>query len=148
MHVQQTRHSKLYNRYADQASPPCNLCYHAANHRNPANIAQTWQKLLDATHRETVAHGRASSIRGRHREGPKHRHPPKPFGSTLPTPVLSPLLERHPSKNQGEVVPPAHKSSYCLCIYAAETQGCFVSLVILARKAYVFQSDGQWRPPC
>ncbi|KAL6717197.1 hypothetical protein ACLMJK_005112 [Lecanora helva] len=51
--------SVLYNEYADQAGyfDICLLIYQAADHRNPNDIRNTWQNLLEQTHEETVARG-------------------------------------------------------------------------------------------
>lgn len=47
----------LYNQYADQASyyDLCLLIYQAADHRNPADIRNTWQNLIARTHEEAAA---------------------------------------------------------------------------------------------
>ena len=48
--------TELYNSYADQASyfDICLLIYQAADHRNPADIRQTWANLLDRIHEQTA----------------------------------------------------------------------------------------------
>ena len=49
----------MYNEYADQAGyfDLCLLIYQAADHRNPTDIRNTWQNLLERTHEETVTRG-------------------------------------------------------------------------------------------
>ena len=49
----------MYNQYADQAGyfDLCLLIYQAADHRDPTDIRNTWQNLLDRTHEETITVG-------------------------------------------------------------------------------------------
>lgn len=49
---------ELFNQYADQANyyDVCILIYNVADHRNPADIASSWQALIDQVHDMTL-HG-------------------------------------------------------------------------------------------
>ncbi|KAA6414467.1 MAG: non-repetitive nucleoporin [Lasallia pustulata] len=99
--------TELYNRYADQASyfDVCILIYQAADHRNRADIAQTWQNLLDVTHRETVARGEAQPYEAVIERVRSLGTRLNLSESTFPIPVLVPLLERYSFENQRGVGP-------------------------------------------
>ena len=105
---QLTGSSKLYNRYADQASyfDLCILIYQAADHRNPADIAQTWQNLLQTTHEET-------EVRRELQPYEAVVEKVRSLGTrlnlseiTFPIPVLVPLLEKYSFEYQKGIGPP------------------------------------------
>jgi len=98
---------ELYNQYADQAAyhDICIVIYHVADYRNPADVQNTWQALIEQTHRETESAGEplpyeAVAVKVRSL-GTQLRL----ADATFPIPVLLPMLERYALEFQRGVGP-------------------------------------------
>ena len=63
----------LYNNYADQAGyfDLCLLIYQAADHRNAADVRNTWQNLIESVHGETRAASEAANAAGSDNSAPQ-----------------------------------------------------------------------------
>lgn len=98
---------ELFNQYADQAGyyDICILIYQVADYRNPADILNTWQSLIEQTHGETEAAGEplpyeAVAVKVRSL-GSRLRL----ADATFPIPILLPMLERYNLEYQRGVGP-------------------------------------------
>ncbi|QIX00710.1 hypothetical protein AMS68_006227 [Peltaster fructicola] len=101
---------ELFNEYADQAEyhDICLLIYQCADHRNPMDIRNTWQQLIERTNSEAPAiYGKTATWEI---IGDKVREVGRKLSTSdivFPVPVLLPMLERYaidPRKDK----PPQH----------------------------------------
>ncbi|KAF1344227.1 Non-repetitive/WGA-negative nucleoporin C-terminal-domain-containing protein [Delphinella strobiligena] len=95
---------ELFNQYADQAEyyDICILIYNVADHRNPADIASTWQSLIEQTHAQAEDAGQAGplpyeavALKVRTLGTRLHR-----AEATFPVTILLPMLERYALDHQ------------------------------------------------
>jgi len=95
----------LYNQYADQAGyfDICILIYNVADHRNPADIAASWQSLVEQTHAAAEEMGDAGplpyeavALKVRALGVRLHR-----AEATFPVGILLPMLERYALEQGG-----------------------------------------------
>lgn len=88
---------ELFNQYADQAAyyDICIVIYHIADHRNPADIQNTWQLLIEQTHQETEAAGEPQPYEAVALKVRSLGTRLRLADATFPIPILLPLLERY-----------------------------------------------------
>ena len=114
--------SELFNDYADQAGyyDLCLLIFHAADFRNAATIAQTWNSLFQQTHEEVVEqwsqHRQRLAVDGG-RNSASLVPPPQPYEKL----ILQVQEVCHRSGNDSFIFPVSHLLPE-ICRYAYENE--------------------------
>ena len=98
----------LYNNYADNAGyyDLCLLIYQVADHRDPAQIKQTWQQLLQSIHDKTEQDQSCHPFEAITEEVRSLGSKLRISESTFPVQTLLPILEKYSYEHQRNIAPP------------------------------------------
>ncbi|EXJ58014.1 hypothetical protein A1O7_05437 [Cladophialophora yegresii CBS 114405] len=98
----------LYNNYADNAGyyDLCLLIYQTADHRDPAQIKQTWQQLLQSVHDKTEQDQTCLPFEAIAEEVRSLGSKLRVSETTFPVHTLLPILEKYSFEHQRNVAPP------------------------------------------
>lgn len=98
---------ELFNQYADLAHyyDICILIYQVADHRNAADIQNSWQSLVEQVHQRAEAAGETPAYQAVAREVKDLGTRLRLADATFPVPILLPILERYALEFQRSVGP-------------------------------------------
>ncbi|KIW80995.1 hypothetical protein Z517_04018 [Fonsecaea pedrosoi CBS 271.37] len=98
----------LFNNYADNAGyyDLCLLIYQVADHRDPAQIKQTWQQLLQSVHDKVQEEGQIQPFEAIADEVRSLGSKMRVAETTFPVQTLLPILEKYSFEHQRNVAPP------------------------------------------
>jgi nuclear pore complex protein Nup155 len=98
----------LYNNYADNAGyyDLCLLIYQVADHRDPAQIKQTWQQLLQSVHDKIEADQSCQPFEAIAEEVRSLGSKLRISESTFPVQTLLPILEKYSFEHQRNIASP------------------------------------------